>query len=80
VRSGPLRACPCLRCRPHPTRTPLFLAASSVVCDTGANLSHAAIVARELGIPAVMRVPGITAVEDGTLLHIDGDRGVVTLV
>lgn len=60
-----------------PSWTPLFLAASAVVCDTGAVQSHAAIVARELGIPAVMSVPGITSVADGTFLHVDGDAGVV---
>ena len=60
-----------------PSWTPLFLAASAVVCDTGAVQSHAAIVARELGIPAVMSVPGITAVADGTPLMVDGDTGVV---
>ena len=48
-----------------PSWTPLFLAAAAVVCDTGAQQSHAAIVARELGIPAVMSVPGITSVADG---------------
>ena len=62
-----------------PSWTPLFLTASAVVCDTGAMLSHAAIVARELGIPAVMSVAGITSVADGTMLHVDGDRGTVTL-
>jgi pyruvate,water dikinase len=62
-----------------PSWTPLFLAAAAVVCDTGALQSHAAIVARELGIPAVMSVPGITAVPDGTLLHVDGDRGTVSI-
>ena len=41
--------------------------------------SHAAIVARELGIPAVMSVPGITAVADGTILHVDGDAGTVRI-
>ena len=50
-----------------------------MVCDTGAMQSHAAIVARELGIPAVMSVPGITAVADGTVLHVDGDTGTVTI-
>jgi len=58
-----------------PSWTPLFLAAAAVVCDTGAMQSHAAIVARELGIPAVMSVPGITTVPDGTLLSVDGDTG-----
>ena len=60
-----------------PSWTPLFLSAVAVVCDSGALLSHAAIVARELGIPAVMSAPGITAVSDGTILQVDGDTGTV---
>ena len=62
-----------------PSWTPLFLGAVAVVCDSGAVQSHAAIVARELGIPAVMSAPGITAVSDGTILHVDGDSGTVRL-
>lgn len=62
-----------------PSWTPLFLGAAAVVCDTGAMQSHAAIVARELGIPAVLSVPGITAVADGTMLHVDGTAGVVRI-
>ena len=62
-----------------PSWTPLFLSASAVVCDSGAMQSHASIVARELGIPAVMSVPGITAVADGTVLHVDGSTGTVTI-
>lgn len=62
-----------------PSWTPLFLAAAAVVCDTGAVQSHAAIVARELGIPAVLSVPGITAITDGTILHVDGDIGTVRI-
>jgi rifampicin phosphotransferase len=60
-----------------PSWTPLFLVAAAVVCDTGAMQSHAAIVARELGIPGVLSVPGITAVADGTMLHVDGSTGTV---
>ena len=60
-----------------PSWTPLFLGAVAVVCDTGAVQSHAAIVARELGIPAVMSAPGITTVSDGTILHVDGDAGTI---
>ena len=62
-----------------PSWTPLFLGAAAVVCDTGAVQSHAAIVSRELGIPAVLSVPGITAVADGTMLHVDGTNGTVTI-
>ena len=41
-----------------PAWTPLFLAVAAVVVDVGAQQSHAAIVARELGIPAVVSVTG----------------------
>ena len=62
-----------------PSWTPLFLSAAAVVCDTGAVQSHAAIISRELGIPAVLSVPGITAVADGTMLHVDGTNGTVRI-
>jgi len=62
-----------------PSWTPLFLGAAAVVCDTGAVLSHAAIIARELGIPAVLSVPAITSISDGTMLHVDGDSGTVRI-
>jgi pyruvate,water dikinase len=62
-----------------PSWTPLFLTAAAVVCDSGAVQSHAAIISRELGIPAVLSVPGITNVADGTLLHVDGTTGTVRI-
>lgn len=62
-----------------PSWTPLFLAAAAVVCDSGAVQSHAAIVSRELGIPAVLSVPGITSIADGTILHVDGTNGTVRI-
>jgi phosphohistidine swiveling domain-containing protein len=62
-----------------PSWTPLFLGAAAVVCDAGAIQSHAAIVARELGIPAVLSVPGITSVPDGTPLCVDGTAGTVLI-
>ena len=41
-------------------------------------LSHAAIVARELGIPAVLAVPGaVTAIPDGAVVTVDGDQGIL---
>jgi pyruvate,water dikinase len=63
-----------------PAWTPLFLAAAGVVVDVGAQMSHAAIVSRELGIPAVVSVAGAsTTIPDGVLLTVDGDRGTVTV-
>ncbi|MCC7546622.1 MAG: pyruvate, water dikinase [Burkholderiales bacterium] len=57
---------------------PLFLTAGAVVVETGATVSHAAIVARELGIPAVVSVPGATRrIPDGAMLTVDGNSGAV---
>jgi len=61
-----------------PEWTPLFKLASAVVADTGAALSHAAIVAREYGIPAVLGVGfATTKYKDGDMLQVDGDEGTV---
>jgi phosphohistidine swiveling domain-containing protein len=63
-----------------PAWTPLFLVASAVVVEVGANLSHAAIVARELGIPAVVSVDHATdRLADGTVVEVDGTHGTVTV-
>jgi pyruvate,water dikinase len=60
--------------------TPLFIPAAGVVVETGGLLSHAAIVAREFGIPAVVAVKGATSViQDGQTVTIDGAAGTVTL-
>ena len=63
-----------------PAWTPLFLSAAAVVVDVGAQQSHAAIVARELGIPAVVSVTSASrTIADGMWLEVDGDRGLVTV-
>jgi pyruvate,water dikinase len=52
-----------------------------VVVDVGAQLSHAVIVSRELGIPCVVSVTGATtSIPDGAMVEVDGDRGVVTVL
>jgi pyruvate,water dikinase len=64
-----------------PSWTPLFVPAEAVVVDVGAEMSHAIIVARELGIPAVVSVTGATrSIPDGALLEVDGDAGVVRVL
>ena len=61
----------------NPSWTPLFTAAG-VVAETGGAASHAAIVAREYGIPAVMAASGATTtLTDGEEILVDGSRGVV---
>jgi pyruvate,water dikinase len=61
--------------------TPLFLVAAGVVTELGGPLSHAAIVAREFGVPSVVNVVGATrAIRTGDVLRIDGDRGTVERV
>jgi pyruvate,water dikinase len=63
-----------------PAWTPLFLAAAGVVVDVGAQQSHAAIVSRELGIPAVVSATGAsTTIPDGARVTVDGSTGVVTI-
>jgi pyruvate,water dikinase len=58
--------------------TPLFLVATAVVTELGGALSHAALVAREYGVPAVVNVAGATrALKTGDRVRVDGDRGVV---
>lgn len=59
---------------------PLFLAAGAVVVETGATVSHAAIVSRELGIPAAVSVAGATQrIRDGSIVTVDGNAGTVVI-
>lgn len=61
--------------------TPLFPRASAVITDIGMPLAHAAIVAREIGIPAVVGCGTATArLETGDRVEVDGDQGVIRLL
>ncbi len=63
-----------------PAWTPLFVPAAAVVVDVGAQLSHAVIVSRELGIPCVVSVTGATRlIQDGATITVDGTAGTVTV-
>jgi len=66
-----------------PAWTPLFLTAGAIVVEEGGPLSHAAIIARELGLPAVLNVPGLVgrlASYESPRLRVDGDRGIVVIL
>jgi pyruvate,water dikinase len=58
----------------------LFLKAGAIVVDRGGPLSHAAILARELGVPAVLNVQGASQTLDGHRLTVDGDAGIVVVL
>jgi len=59
----------------------LFAAAAGVVVERGSLLSHSAIVAREMGIPAVVAVREIThMISDGEWIEIDGSAGTVVRI
>ncbi|MBX6382240.1 MAG: pyruvate, phosphate dikinase [Microbispora sp.] len=61
--------------------TPMFPRAAAVVTDMGAPLSHASIVARELGIPAVVGTGEATMrIRDGDRIRVDGERGTVEVL
>jgi pyruvate,water dikinase len=60
--------------------TPLFRKAGAVVSQSGGILAHAAIVAREYGIPAVVGVSEALRLPDEARIVVDGYRGTVTLI
>lgn len=64
-----------------PGWTPLFPRAGALVMEVGGLMCHAAVVARELGLPAVFGVRGATErLADGQLVAVDADAGTVTPV
>jgi phosphohistidine swiveling domain-containing protein len=66
-----------------PAWTPLFLTAGAIVVEEGGPLSHAAIIARELGLPVVLNVPGLVnrlKTGESVELRVDGDAGTVAIL
>jgi len=61
-----------------PDWVPYMRLAAAIVTDEGGRTSHAAIVSRELGIPAVVGTGNATAVlKDGEVYTVDGSKGIV---
>lgn len=64
-----------------PSWTPLFVTAGAVVVEQGGPLSHAAIVAREFGLPAVLNVPAATnRLQEVDHVAVDGTVGSVEIL
>ena len=59
-----------------PGWTPLFPGIGGIVAETGGQLSHSAIIAREYGVPAVVSVRRATSlIPDGCRIVVDGHEG-----
>ncbi|MCI0890240.1 MAG: phosphoenolpyruvate synthase, partial [Chloroflexi bacterium] len=63
-----------------PDWTPVFPLLAGLVLDQGAVFQHAALIAREYKIPAViMTKEGTSVIRDGQTITVDGDEGIVEL-
>jgi pyruvate,water dikinase len=64
----------------NPSWVPLFSIAAGLVTNTGGVLSHAAVVAREFSLPAVVGTREATLrITDGQIVELDGTTGLVRL-
>jgi phosphohistidine swiveling domain-containing protein len=63
-----------------PSWTPLFMLADALVIDTGGEISHGAIVARELGVTCVINTgTGTRDIPDGATITVNGSTGTVEI-
>ena len=77
VRDGDVLVCQIT----NPTWAPIFQKIAGAVSDIGGSMSHAAIVAREFGLPAVVGTGTATSrIKDGQRIRVDGGRGIVTIL
>jgi pyruvate,water dikinase len=77
VQEGDILVCPITA----PSWGPVFGKIRATVCDIGGIMSHAAIVAREYGLPAVVGTGSATKrIKSGDLLRVDANTGVVTIL
>jgi pyruvate,water dikinase len=77
LREGEILVCPVTA----PSWGPVFSKIKAAVSDIGGTMSHAAIVAREYGMPAVVGTGLATSrIQTGQRLRVDGDRGLVTIL
>jgi pyruvate,water dikinase len=62
----------------NPAWTPLFYSAAGLITESGGPLSHGAVTAREMQLPAVMAIRGaMTLFSDGQMVTVDGSQGKV---
>ena len=77
IQPGDIIVCP----SSNPSWVPVFTIAAGLVTNTGGVLSHAAVVAREFGLPAVVGTgDATTRIADGRFVEIGGTAGTVRLL
>jgi pyruvate, water dikinase len=77
IRDGEILVCPVTA----PSWAPVFGKIKAAVSDIGGSMSHAAIVAREYGLPAVVGTGDATKrIRTGQRIRVDGDRGTVQVI
>jgi pyruvate, water dikinase len=77
VEEGEVLVCPLT----SPSWGPIFPKIVAAVADAGGMMSHAAIVAREYGLPAVVGTgQGTRVIKTGQRVRVDGGNGVVTVI
>ncbi len=59
--------------------TPVLVKAGAIVSEAGGMLSHCSIIARELGIPALVSIENACAIDDGLEVTVDGSNGILTI-
>jgi pyruvate,water dikinase len=64
-----------------PGWTPIFANASAIVLEIGGALQHGAVVARELGLPCVAGIEGVTTtIKNGQHIEVDGNSGTIRIL
>ena len=67
--------------RTDPGWVPLYPSVSALLVERGSLLSHSAIIAREMGLPAIVSIKNLTAtLKDGMRVRIDGKRGTIKIL
>ena len=59
--------------------TPIMVNAGAIISESGGLLSHSSIIARELGIPAIVSVENACSIKDGTEATVDANNGMLLL-
>jgi phosphohistidine swiveling domain-containing protein len=63
-----------------PGWTPVFMALSGLVLETGGLLCHGSCISREYGIPAAQLPGAMSLIKDGSTITVNGDTGTITIV